>query len=352
MANRDRSALFHRAIMESGASTARAVYPYDNPLHVQQFSDFINAVGCSDIGEDSLISHLRTLPLSTIVSASLKVYEKFNPSNRWAFQPTIEGHGGYISQAPIDAWRSGNWHKVPILTGFNTNEGASFVSSSMSKSAQFRSFFQTLLPGLSASELDQIEQLYPDPSTDPTSLYVETRRGVGKQYKRVEAAYGQWAYISPVRQTVHFATTPALGNSTARSTNTNVKVPIYLYHFAVNKTIYGGASHGDQGEYVTHSQSIVKFSKSQGQIASQMHAYWTSFILTSDPNAVKGDWPDRPVWPAYDAAGVNGQKMVFGEGNNEWTGGKDTGTPAKVTDDTWMRKECEFWWSKTEISER
>jgi triacylglycerol lipase len=44
--------------------------------------------------------------------------------------------------------------------------------------------------------------------------------------------------------------------------------------------------------------------------------------------------------------------MVFGEGNMEWIGGKDKGIAAKVVVDTYAQKECEFWWSRTDISER
>ena len=222
MANTSKKPLFHKAIMESGAPTARAVYPYDHTLHQKQFEEFLQETGSSHVSEDQIMSHLRSLPVSMIVSASQDIFLKYGPSLRWAFQPVIEGPGGYIPKAPIAAWRSGDWHKMPILTGFNTNEGAMFVPANMSKSSEFREFFHTVLPTLSESDPDTLESLYPDPLTYPSSSpYVETRCGLGAQFKRIEAAYAQFAYIAPVRHTAHFA-----------STASPPQAPVYLYQFA------------------------------------------------------------------------------------------------------------------------
>jgi acetylcholinesterase len=337
MTNLDKPPLFHKAILESGAPTARAVYPYDHPLHHRQFDDFLSELGCSNISEEDLMSHLRTLPVSKIASASVKVFEKYSPSLRWAFQPVIDGPGGFISKAPIEAWCSGAYHKIPILTGFNTNEGAMFVPVNMSTSSQFRDFFSTLLPKLSRSDLDAIDEIYPE------SKYHETRPGLGAQFKRIEAAYAHWAYVAPVKQTVQFASTP-------NSESTRPKAPTYLYHFAVNTTVQGGANHGDQQAFVTYSPQVVSFSKAQEKIAGFMHAYWTSFIIDGDPNSVRGRWPDRPQWPAYRID--DGENMIFGDGNEEWIGGANEGVAAKVVPDTHARKECEFWWSKTDLSEQ
>jgi triacylglycerol lipase len=303
-----------------------------------QFKDFLKELGCSDIIEDRLMHHLRTLPVEAIVSASEKVYQIYSPSLRWAFQPVIEGSGGYITKAPIEKWHSGEYHEVPILTGFNTNEGAMFVPINLSKPSQFRDFFRILLPGFSSSDLDEIENLYPDPSVYANSPYVETHIGRGSQFKRLEAAYAHWAYIAPVRQTVKFV-------SILKPEDSKARPPAYLYHFDV-----GGTGHGDQGRYVTYIPSIANFSEAQKKIAGFMHAYWTSFIISGDPNVIPGYWPERPHWPSYQDS--EGEKMVFGEGNDEWLGGFNKGIPAKSVPDIWAKKECEFWWSKMEIPEQ
>lgn len=91
------------------------------------------------------------------------------------------------------------------MTGFNTNEANAYVNKQMSEPWEFCTFWQNLLPNLSASELDSIEQLYPDPKVDSKSPYKETGEDNGAQSRRIEAAYGHYAYVAPVRQTAHLA---------------------------------------------------------------------------------------------------------------------------------------------------
>ncbi|KAK6811633.1 hypothetical protein RU639_012543 [Aspergillus parasiticus] len=328
--------LFHRAIIESGAATSRAVHSYDARLHEDQFHQFVEEAGCKDAPRQEVMDCLRSQPESAITNASFSVFDRYNPSVRWAFQPVIDGE--LIKQRPIDAWKSGKWNKMPILTGFNTNEGTYYVPPSMSKSEEFTAFFQTLLPAYSASDIKTIDKLYPDPVKDTSSPYVDTRAlPVGPQYKRVEAAYGHYAYACPVRQTAKFA-------------SAGQEPPVFLYRWALNKTVQGGANHGDQMAYETFNPEVRAISENQEKIAGTLHAYFTSFILSGDPNAIPGAYAGRPSWETYDASS-SGRIMVFGEGNDERAGGSGVGIVAQVVDDEWSRKECNFWWTKSGISD-
>ncbi|TVY31237.1 Carboxylesterase, partial [Lachnellula occidentalis] len=284
------------------------------------------------------IPALRLLPTSRIKTASEAIFTKYALSIRWPFQPVIDGPGGMIPVAPIAAWRSGNHHKIPILTGFNTNEGASFVPWSLAKPAQFTAFFRTMLPGLTEEDLRELDRVYPDPVADPTSKYVEHRRNLGKQYKRVEQAYAHFAYIAPVRQTARYAA------------EAEAEMPVYLYHFAVSCSVNGGADHGNHSSFVTYSRQVSAMSRTLDEIAGTMHAYWSSFVTTGDPNAVKGRWGTRPEWPRY-VSGEQGKKMLFGDGNDEIAGLRNKGIVAQVVDDVWAKEECGYWWERTEKSE-
>ncbi|KAG2421343.1 hypothetical protein HFD88_005317 [Aspergillus terreus] len=329
---------FHRAIIESGAATSRAVHPYNGRLHEDQFREFVEAAGCKDIPSTEVMRCLRSQPSEAVINASFTVFDRYNPSVRWAFQPVIDGE--LIKQRPIDAWKSGRWNQVPILTGFNTNEGTYYVPRAMSRSTEFTEFFRTLLPAYSESDIRTIDALYPDPATDPSSPYVETRDiPVGAQYKRVEAAYGHYAYACPVRQTATFA-------------SQGQEAPVFLYRWAVNKTVLTGANHGDQMPYETFNPEVREISPTQEEIAGTLHAYFTSFIVAGDPNAVRGRYPHRPLWEKYDASVKAGRRiMVFGEGNDERAGGGHVGVPAQMVEDEWSRRECDFWWTKAGISD-
>ncbi|KAK2865318.1 hypothetical protein FQN49_003691 [Arthroderma sp. PD_2] len=326
--------LFQRALPESGATTSRAVYPPDASLPTVQFDEFVVAVGCS--GVEDVVSCLREKPVKVIGQASIDVYNRYNPSNRWAFQPVIDGE--FIREAPIHAWASNRWNKVPILTGFNTDEGSPFAPSDMDSSEEFTKFFNELIPAMSDSDIDTINELYPDPETDDESPYIDTRPiDVGSQYKRATAAYGQYAYICPIQQTAYHA-------------SAGQRAPVFLYHWALNKTVQGGAGHGDQTEYEIYSPYVRHISKTQEQIAGFLHAYITSFITTGDPNGIKGRYANRPKWIPFHA-GPQDRVMVIGEGNDERAGGHGIGISAQLGDTKYTKEECDFWWKRTILSE-
>lgn len=324
--------LFHQAIMDSGAHTARAVHPASSKLNEVHFNEFLALSGCDTPVEEDILPCLRSTPSDIITEASFAVFHKSDPSVRWAWQPVQDGN--IISRRPIDAWKSGRWNKVPILTGFTHNEGSYYAPRSLSTSKDFESFFSTLLPQLSRGDLVELCELYPDPAQHRNSLYRDTRIiPAGRQYKRGEAAYGQYAYVCPVRQTAHLAT--------ANKTDP----PVFLYHWAVNKTVMLGANHGDQPPYETYNPEVRTISATQESISGHLHAYMTSFIVSGNPNKIQGQrFADRPVWDSF----AKEQKtMVFGMGNDERAGGTSKGVVAQLVKDTWAERECEFWWRQT-----
>src|SRR6266487_829432 len=200
----EKDPLFHRVIMESGAPTARAVSSYDAPLYEAQFKEFINRAGCSEVHQSSIMECLRSQSENTITMASIAVYDEYDPSIRWPFQPVIDGD--LIKCRPTENWLSGRWNKVPILTGFNHDEGTIFVPKTLNTSSEFLDFFKTLSPQFSDEDLETINELYPDPARYPDSPYVETRPiNVGSQFKRIAAAYAHYAYVCAVRYTATLA---------------------------------------------------------------------------------------------------------------------------------------------------
>jgi acetylcholinesterase len=331
--------LFHKAIIESGAAASRAQHPYDAPVHEAQFALFVEKAGCTNVSRESITSCLRSQPEETINEASAHVFYKYNPSLRWAFQPVIDHD--LIQRRPIDSWATKKWNKVPIMTGHTTNEGTYYVPSALATPEEFTDFWHVLLPHYSAKDLARINSLYPDPSLNEKSKYKETRDmvaiGVGPQYKRVEAAYAHYAYACPVRQT-------------ADLTSSGQKQPVFVYHWAVNKTVKGGANHGDNMYYESYQEDVTSVSEATKEISGMYHAYVTSFITHGDPNAIQGRYKQRPKWEQY----VRGSEkvMTFGNGNDERAGGTGLGVAAEIKDSKWIQNECNFWWEKSHETEK
>jgi acetylcholinesterase len=325
--------LFHKAIMDSGAHTARALHTPSSELNQRHFREFLDLTPCShfsDMRDPAILTCLRSQPSEVIDTAGKTVFDRSNPSVRWAWQPVLDDQ--VISRRPLEAWQSGKWHHVPILTGSAHNEGSYYVPVGFNVSSDFTNFFRTLLPHLTDSEFEKLESLYPDPSRDPTSPYVDKsgNPAIGAQFRRTETAYGHYAYTCPVRQTVIHATSRSAA-------------PAYLYHWALNKTAVFGANHGDQMRYQTYNPEVRSISPAQNDVSGNFHSYCVSFILYGDPNAMKtGKFAGRPQWPSFHAG--QGLTMLLGEGNDERAGGSSAGVAAEARNYTWGDKECDFWW--------
>ncbi|KAK6579890.1 hypothetical protein PZA11_007598 [Diplocarpon coronariae] len=332
------SPLFHKAIIESGAPTSRAVHPYNAPVHEDQFALFAYEAGCSDVPNNTVMSCLRSKPEKVITDASIAVFDKYNPSLRWAFQPVIDHT--LIHGRPIDILGSGKWNKVPIMTGHVSNEGTYYVPPLSSTSEDFTNFWHVLLPHYTSEDLASINSLYPDPSKDEASIYKEARNmeaiGVGPQFKRVEAAYAHYAYICPVRQTADIAST--FQDSL-----------VWLYHWALNLTVKGGANHGDNMYYEGYPEDITSISDAQKEVSGNYHAYITSFITKTDPNAIQGRYAERPLWEKYERK--TARVMTFGKGNDERAGGTGVRVAAQMLGSEWIQRECAFWWRKSHDTE-
>ncbi|KAF4625699.1 hypothetical protein G7Y89_g12469 [Cudoniella acicularis] len=296
--------LFHKAILESGAPTSRAVHPYDAPIHAEQFALFLNLTNCSSPPPPSspILECLRTLPSKSITTAQTAVFDTYNPSLRWAFQPVIDHE--LIHGRPIDVWKSGKWNRVPIMTGHATNEGTFYVPRQVSTSEEFTDFWRTLLPHFTESDLKRIEELYPDPETNQESVYREERNmsalGIGSQFKRLEASYAQYAYICPVLQTASIVS--------FSSSSTDKKQAVYVFHWAVNSSVLGGANHGDNMYYESFQESITSISERQKEISGVYHGFVTSFITSKggDLDGVEGRFGKGVKWGKF--KGRNGEE--------------------------------------------
>ncbi|KAK6071324.1 phenmedipham hydrolase [Seiridium cupressi] len=350
---------FHKVVMESGGPTARAVFAPSHPLHEKQFREFLKACGLSGTPDAEVFTQLRALPLAKIQYASNSIWNKYNrPTLRWAFQPSIDGPGGIIPDLPLESWKKGNALRIPIMSGFDTNEGATFVPTKDSGSKALRNLMGGIIPALNETSLKTMENIYPDPLTTikGKQMYViAPPAGFGKQFWRLDDAYAHYAYICPVLQTGHFA-----------STATDSKAPVYIYHFAARSAAHGATDHGDEAPVVAHDQQVLANYPGLTKTADSMTSFWSRFAAFGDPNPT---YPNSAAdssmtWEKFTSpfsdkgdstSGGKGQVALFAEGNDERMGvrGRSSfGVPAQtiaLTDRELM--ECRYWFDRVIYSE-
>ncbi|KAI1112764.1 alpha/beta-hydrolase [Nemania sp. NC0429] len=344
---------FQKAIIESGGATARAVFVPDHPLHEQQFHEFLRRCGIDGVSDDELFDKLRDLSYSTVASAGQQMWDSWSRTLRWPFQPVIDGPGGVIPDLPINSWQKGNVLRIPILTGFNTNEGAGFVPQHMDNPTALRDLMVSIVPMLNDTDVDKLEDLYPAPSTtEGKALYDNAKesRSFGTEFWRLDDAYAHYAYICPVLQTATLAST-ASGAA-----------PVYLYHFASLSAAFGAADHADETPIVTHDMSVIGSYPGLIATADAMTGAWTRFAATGNPSLSHSGAKANFTWPRYtspfgsNARNANaGRLALFGEGNDERMGARGTGsrgTPVqRIALTAREMAECEYWWPRVVLSE-
>ncbi|KAK7229108.1 hypothetical protein V2G26_001278 [Clonostachys chloroleuca] len=327
---------FHKAILESGSPTARSVLSASHPRTVAN----LDSVRSSML---PVITPPRTVKVNFLLNAGLDVFSRHTDSLTWPFQPVVEGPGGIIPDLPLNLWQlkassdqsttSGSRTSplpAAVITGFCTSEGIDFIPESCS---DFRSFFTKLIPSLTPTDLDALEALYP-PSGDQADHSADLVRRLG-------VAYGDYAYICPIIHTAHM--TSKLGGT------------VYLYEFAaLVSEAHRAASHASHSDFVTRSTLGAEFPGLEA-VSAEMHSRWTEFAASPTGGFAEDRWPPFVTPFGEDNDGgdeAEGKLLVFGQGNDEVSGGGNAGVPVQTRTLTKREKEvCRFWWDRMELSQ-
>ncbi|TRX92912.1 hypothetical protein FHL15_006318 [Xylaria flabelliformis] len=353
----DKPPPFQKAILESGSSLARAVFVPNHDLHETQFKQFLAKCGIMEvIDEDMLFDTLRSLPYDTVVSAGQAIWGQYSGGLRWPFQPVIDGPGGVIPDLPLNSWQKGNVLRIPMLTGFNTNEGVIFVPQGQNKATAVRSLLGSIIPALNTTDLDTMDALYPATTTaQGKSLYANAQESqrFGTQFWRLDDSYAHYAYICPVLQSAHYA---SIADNAA---------PVYVYHYAARSAAYGAADHADETSFVTHNMDVVGGSPGLIAIADAMNGAWTRFAATGDPNLSHSGAKASFTWPRWyspfdsnDADSDDedaGRLALFGDGNDEQMGNAGTHSAGTAVQNAPLserdKTQCRYWWPRAILSE-
>ena len=295
--------LFQGAISESGGSFGPprlTTYPGENlkTLHDAENDGvaYVKSAGVTSIAE------LRKIDADKLPGRGLGM--------SW---PIIDGY--VIPDDQHNLYEAGKYNDVPILVGYNSDEGASF---SRDKTP--------------ADYISGVQKRYGKFADDLIKAYPASENAVPKTARDLsrDAAFG-W-------QTWSWAT---LQSKTGKS-------KVFYYYFDQHPDYpkssprYGyGSPHGQEVAYVFRhlDSSNSQTTKSDIEISEAMSTYWTNFAKYGHPNS-KG----VPVWPAF--TGSNPQVMYFS--TTPHVGPVPSAESLKVLDDyfKWRRTPEGKEWAK------
>ncbi|WP_053219302.1 carboxylesterase/lipase family protein [Virgibacillus senegalensis] len=247
--------LFHKAIMESGASQ---VVPSGQALHIAK--DFIGFLGI----EPANLPEIKNEPLEAIMKASEKVYrENGGDQSVLLFQPALDDQT--LPQYPTDAVAAGTAANIPLIIGTNLDEGVFFVRPDAEEMPEGK--MDEIVKRMAGRDnAGQIKEYYPPSAEGQAQLITD---------------FVFWK--------------PAVELAEAQSNH----APVWMYRFDWHKPGHpyaGRAVHALEIPFVFHNldyfrQLEIEVESPMENLSTRMQTAWVSFASTGDPGS---------DWPAYD----------------------------------------------------
>ena len=261
--------LFQRAIGESGADFSQrsepAVTLTDRARNSAEYAKKV-------LGTDSL-KELRAIPADKL----LETVSKPGSERRGPNMVAVDGY--FLSKSVAEIFAAGSQNDVPLLAGWNRDEGSGAVLSAK--------------PPLTAASVKELgEKEFKDNSAEFFKLYPASDDATAIRSWEDFAgdrfiAFGTWKWMEAEAKTG--------------------KSPIYRYRFDQappddpSREPGMGAFHSSEIEYVfgTLEWRIPTLWKSEDNALSElMRKYWANFARTGNPNGA-----GLPRWPAYKPGG-------------------------------------------------
>ena len=294
--------LFRAGIMESGNPV-----PYSSYRTNEQFQplyhEVVKAAGCH--AAIDTLDCLRHVPYE-------KMNKIFNTTEASSWQPIVDGD--FIARWASIQLAEGDFVKVPVIDGANTDEGTAFGPTGVNTTQDFVDFAtthqeQTYIGRHFASGLLEAYPNTPSYYIPPIAEVpnIPFPKSYGPVYRRSAAYFGDVVMIANRRGTCQ---TWAANN-----------VPAYCYRF--NTIPAGvpwttGVTHFQEVAFVFDNTMGFGYNKEHGTInpfhdkpksyyglAKLMSCSWASFIYDQDPNSFQSRHVGAAAWPMYSVGAEN-----------------------------------------------
>jgi carboxylesterase type B len=242
--------------------------------------------GCA--GSEDTFGCLRNLDVNNLQKENYNLpFPNASLPPIYLYRPTIDGN--LVSDHTYHLYGQGKFMKVPVIFGFDSNEGTIFTPHRTSTIDEADQFLQANFPSIQKAQLDKVNSMYMSRPDDP--VY----QGAGKYWQGISKAYGEIRYICP-----------AIYISSAYNSHCATALSNWGYHYAVidsdaitsgygtTHTIEVNAIWGPQ--YVS-TKPPISYSTSNGEIVPLMQRYWTSFIRSYNPNTYRA--AGSPEWQPW-----------------------------------------------------
>ncbi|KAF6759817.1 EstA protein [Ephemerocybe angulata] len=274
VASNEGEQLFNRAI-------AQSVYRTPVPMpeqQVPQFQYYADQAGCGKGAVAEQVECLRKAPVGALARAQDSARPPaFTASGYNTFHPVVDGK--VLTDYPTKLILQGKFARVPLIVGATTNE-------TLSGGVDIASALVKFFPSITDTDIEELGQAYPIHAFDSENLRFQVLTGES-ELKCANSVLGT-AYSNAGLKTWVYR------YNQRNPTNPNPAVT----HAAENWMMFLGSNTGTNGSATFSPQTSTETA-----FASELIAYWLSFVRTGDPNTYK--LPKSPTWNGYTAGTRN-----------------------------------------------
>ncbi|XP_041458995.1 cholinesterase 2-like isoform X1 [Lytechinus variegatus] len=345
------SGLFHRAIMQSGASTSSWARSPDLATARNRAHTLGRLVGCGEVPSSAqLLECLEQIPAHEIVAKQQLVLADMGDSADIAFLPVIDHV--VIPDTPDTVGKMGSYNNVSLIVGANTDEGMMAMMKLFPKAIttptvtrqELRHYMSTVIKVEDSILQDLIELVYDvDIHENPSHtnrMYSDRGQnedeylseymndGTLNVFDKLNDIVGDMTMFCPTIAVADFAADAGL--------------KVYRYHMTHRPSqsfwrplTWTRVNHGENLLFVfgVHFLPHLNWTLTPEEVNMTSHIiqYWTNFASSGDPNQNEDSpWlmKDLPDWPLYDPITTDLSKNI---------------SPAMTDDSAFKSRECRFW---------